>query len=302
MLSIRNIIFSVLLLPLAQSVAGEAKPASASGAVIKREFRELLELDDKIHDEVDLWIRSNAKLTAKQVGIDPGSLDLQVRNRLSKVGEAYKAFLNRHSGHVRARLAYGSYFSDINEIDKAMVQWKKALELAPKNPVAWNNIGKAFGKQGKIAEALRHFGKAAELAPKEALYYRNLATLIFSYPDEAARYYLIDRSQIVPKSLELFKKARSIDPENFTLATDAALAQLGTQPFEAKAALAAWKSALAIAPSPVEAEGVRIHLARIHAQLGEADAARALLAKVHETHYAELKAGILRKLETPPKP
>ena len=149
---------------------------------------------------------------------------------------------------------------------------------------------------------LRHFGKAAELAPKEALYYRNLATLIFSYPDEAARYYLIDRSQIVPKSLELFKKARSIDPENFTLATDAALAQLGTQPFEAKAALAAWKSALAIAPSPVEAEGVRIHLARIHAQIGEADAARALLAKVHETHYAELKAGILRKLETPPKP
>ena len=290
----------MLLLPLAQSVAGEAKPASASGALIKREFRELLELDDKVHDEVDVWIRSNAKLTAKQVGIDPGSLDLQVRNRLSKVGEAYKAFLNRHSGHVRARLAYGSYFSDINEIDKAMVQWKKALELAPKNPVAWNNIGKAFGKQGRIAEALRHFGKAAELAPKEALYYRNLATLIFSYPDEAASYYLIDRSQIVPKSLELFKKARSIDPENFTLATDAALAQLGTQPLDAKAAFAAWNAALAIAPSSVEAEGVRIHLARIHAHLGQADAARAQLAKVHETQYIELKADILKSLDPPP--
>ncbi len=290
----------MLLLPLAQSVAGEANPASASGALIKREFRELLELDDKVHDEVDVWIRSNAKLTAKQVGIDPGSLDLQVRNRLSKVGEAYKAFLNRHSGHVRARLAYGSYFSDINEIDKAMVQWKKALELAPKNPVAWNNIGKAYGKQGRIAEALRHFGKAAELAPKEALYYRNLATLIFSYPDEAARYYLIDRSQIVPKSLELFKKARSIDPENFTLATDAALAQLGTQPLDAKAAFAAWNAALAIAPSSVEAEGVRIHLARIHAHLGQADAARAQLAKVHETQYIELKADILKSLDPPP--
>ena len=132
MLSIRNIFFAALLLPLGQAVAGEAKPADASGAVVEREFRELLELDDKVHDEVDKWIRSNAKLTAKQVGIDPASLDLQVRNRLSKVGEAYKAFLNRHSGHVRARLAYGSFFSDINEIDKAMAQWKKALELAPK--------------------------------------------------------------------------------------------------------------------------------------------------------------------------
>ena len=223
-----------------------------------------------------------------------------MRNRLSEVGEAYEAFLNRHSGHVRARLAYGSFFSDINEIGKAMAQWKKALDLAPKNPVAWNNLGKAYGKQGRIAEAFRHFARAGELAPKEALYYRNLATLIFSYPADAARYYLIDRSQVVPKSLELFKKARSLDPKNFTLATDAAMAHSGTQPFQARAALAAWNNALALAPSPVAAEGVRIHLARIHANLGQADTARELLANVHETQFAELKADILQKLNPPP--
>ena len=299
-LSIRNIFFAALLLSLGQAVAKSAKPAVASDAVIEREFRKLLELDDKVHDEVDEWIRSNAKLTAKQVGVDPASLDLQVRNRLSEVGEAYAAFLNRHSGHVRARLAYGSFFSDINEIDKAMAQWKRALDLAPKNPVAWNNLGKAHGKQGRIAEAFRHFTKASELAPKEALYHRNLATLIFSYPADAARYYLIDRTQVVPKSLELFKKARSLDPENFTLATDAAMAHTGTHPFQAKAALAAWNAALALAPSTVAAEGVRIHLARIHAHLGQADAARELLAKVHETQFAELKADILQKLDPPP--
>jgi len=284
-------------------MAQEAKPADASDAVIELEFRQLLELDDKVHDEVDEWISNNAKLTVKQVGVDPASLDLQVRNRLSEVGGVYEAFLNRHSGHVRARLAYGSFFSDINEIDKAMAQWAKARDLAPKNPVAWNNLGKAYGKQGRIAEALRHFAKAAELAPREALYHRNLATLIFSYPDDAARYYLIDRSRIVPKSLELFKKARSLEPKNFTLATDAAMAHSGTQPFQAKAALAAWNDALSLAPSPVAAEGVRIHLARIHAYLGEANTARELLAKVHETQFAELKSGILKKLDpSPAKP
>ena len=281
-------------------MAQEAKPADASDAVIELEFRQLLELDDKVHDEVDEWISNNAKLTVKQVGVDPASLDLQVRNRLSEVGGVYEAFLNRHSGHVRARLAYGSFFSDINEIDKAMAQWTKARDLAPKNPVAWNNLGKAYGKQGRIAEAFRHFAKAAELAPREALYHRNLATLIFSYPDDAARYYLIDRSRIVPKSLELFKKARSLEPKNFTLATDAAMAHSGTQPFQAKAALAAWNDALSLAPSPVAAEGVRIHLARIHAYLGEANTARELLAKVHETQFAELKSGILQKLDPPP--
>ena len=300
MLSIRNIFFAALLIVPGQATAQEVKPADAFDAVIEREFRQLLELDDKVHDEVDEWIRNNAKLAAKQVGIDPASLDLQVRQRLGEVGEAYDGFLNRHSGHVRARLAYGSFFSDINEIDKAMAQWKKACELAPKNPVAWNNLGKAYGKQGRITEAFRHFARAGELAPREALYHRNLATLIFSYPDEAARHYLIDRSQVVPKSLELFKKARALDPKNFTLATDAAMAQLGTQPFQAKAAIAAWSDALALAPTPVAKEGVMIHLARIHAHLGEADTARELLAKVHETQFAELKVGILQKLDPPP--
>ncbi|MDP6795522.1 MAG: tetratricopeptide repeat protein [Verrucomicrobiota bacterium] len=295
---IRNIFSAALLLSLIQTVAGEAKPAP--NEAVEREFRKLLELDDKVHDEVDEWIRDNAKLAEKQAGTDPASLSLQVRHRLSKVGEAYEAFLNRHSGHVRARLAYGSFFSDLNEIDKAMAQWEKALELAPNNPVAWNNLGKAHGRQGNIPEALRHFEKAGELAPKEPLYLRNLATLIFSYPDKAARYYLIDRAQVVPKSLTLFKKARALDPNNFALAADAAMAQLGTQPLDPKAALAAWNVALAIAPSTVEAEGVRIHLARIHAHLGQADAARAQLAKVQETQYAELKAGILQKLDPLP--
>ena len=295
---IRNIFSALLLLSLSQAVAGEAKPAP--NEAVEPEFRKLLELDDKVHDEVDEWIRDNAKLAEKQAGTDPASLSLQVRQRLSKVGEAYESFLNRHSGHVRARLAYGSFFSDLNEIDKAMAQWEKALELAPNNPVAWNNLGKAHGKQGNIPEALRHFEKAGELAPKEPLYLRNLATLIFSYPDKAARYYFIDGAQVVSKSLALFKRARGLDPNNFALAADAAMAQLGTQPFDAKGALAAWNAALAIAPSTIEAEGVRIHLARIHLHLGQADAVRAQLAKVHETHYAKLKADILESLAPPP--
>ena len=76
--------------------------------------------------------------------------------------------------------------------------------------------------------------------------------------------------------------------------------RLGTQPLDAKAALAAWNAALAIAPSTVEEEGVRIHLARIHAHLDQADDARAQLAKVHETQYAKLKAEILQTLDPQP--
>ena len=39
---------------------------------------------------------------------------------------------------------------------------------------------------------------------------------------------------------------------------------------------------------------------RLSRALGQADAARELLAKVHETQFAELKADILQKLDPPP--
>ncbi|MED6314256.1 MAG: tetratricopeptide repeat protein, partial [Verrucomicrobiota bacterium] len=294
--SLVRVLMAVLLLPLGQVAAQEAKQTTQQ--VVEREFRKLLELDDKIHDEVDEWIRDNAKLAEKKVGTDPAFLKSQVRQRLKKIDVAYEAFLKRYSGHVRARLAYGSFFSDINEMDKAKAQWEKALEAAPNNPVVWNNLGKAYGKQGQISEAFRHFEKAGELAPQQPLYHRNLATLIFSYPDKAARYYLIDRANAVIKSLALFKKARALDPKNFPLATDAAMAQLGVQPFDAKAALVAWNNALNLAPDERSREGVRIHLARIHAHQGQADAARAQLDKVREIEFDELKAEILKTLNT----
>ena len=87
----------------------------------------------------------------------------------------------------------------------------------------WNNLGKAYGQKGNVSESIRHFTKASDLAPKQALYYRNLAAMLFAYPDQAARYYLIERSHVLPKVLSLFQQARKLDPKNFPLAADAAV-------------------------------------------------------------------------------
>lgn len=296
----RNTFLLSQLLGVVILVSAENKQDDQQAFVVEKEFRSVLLLDDKIHSEVDQWIRDNAKLTEKKSGVPVESLGEQIRIRLSKVEEAYVSFLAKYPKHVEARLAFGSFYSGLGKHDDAMGQWAEARDLEKQNPVPWNNIGKAYGQKGKISEAIRHFTKASELAPKQPLYYRNLAAMLFAYPDQAARYYLIDRSQVVPKVLLLFEKALILDPKNFTLATDTAMIYLATSPFKAKEAINAWNKALSLAPDMRSKEGVRIHLARIHARIGEPKIAQKLLLDVRDPNFNQLKEEILKKIDSLP--
>ena len=296
----RNTFLLSQLLGVVILVSAENKQDDQQAFVVEKEFRSVLLLDDKIHSEVDQWIRDNAKLTEKKSGIPVESLGEQIRIRLSKVEEAYVSFLAKYPKHVEARLAFGSFYSGLGKHDDAMGQWAEARDLEKQNPVPWNNMGKAYGQKGKISEAIRHFTKASELAPKQPLYYRNLAAMLFAYPDQAARYYLIDRSQVVPKVLLLFEKALILDPKNFTLATDTAMIYLATSPFKAKEAINAWNKALSLAPDIRSKEGVRIHLARIHARIGEPKVAQKLLLDVRDPNFNQLKEEILKKIDSLP--
>ena len=296
----RNTFLLSQLLGVVILVSAENKQDDQQAFVVEKEFRSVLLLDDKIHSEVDQWIRDNAKLTEKKSGVPVESLGEQIRIRLSKVEEAYVSFLAKYPKHFEARLAFGSFYSGLGKHDDAMGQWAEARDLEKQNPVPWNNIGKAYGQKGKISEAIRHFTKASELAPKQPLYYRNLAAMLFAYPDQAARYYLIDRSQVVPKVLLLFEKALILDPKNFTLATDTAMIYLATSPFKAKEAINAWNKALSLAPDIRSKEGVRIHLARIHARIGEPKIAQKLLLDVRDPNFNQLKEEILKKIDSLP--
>lgn len=296
----RNTFLLSQLLWVVILVSAENKQDDQQTFVVEKEFRSVLLLDDKIHSEVDQWIRDNAKLTEKKSGIPVESLGEQIRIRLSKVEEAYVSFLAKYPKHVEARLAFGSFYSGLGKHDAAMGQWTEARDLEKQNPVPWNNMGKAYGQKGKISEAIRHFSKASELAPKQPLYYRNLAAMLFAYPDQAARYYLIDRSQVVPKVLLLFEKALILDPKNFTLATDTAMIYLATSPFKAKEAINAWNKALSLAPDIRSKEGVRIHLARIHVRIGEPKVAQKLLLDVRDPNFNQLKEEILKKIDSLP--
>jgi tetratricopeptide (TPR) repeat protein len=98
-------------------------------------------------------------------------------------------------------------------------------------------------------------------------------------------------------SLDLYRKAMKLDPENFVLASDYAQSYYGIRPPRWKEGLAAWQKALKIANDEIEREGVYIHLARINIHLDNFEEARRQLNLVSHSMYDQLKARVLRNLE-----
>ena len=264
---------------------------------VEKEYQQLLETDDAAQEEVDNWIRDETAFREQGAGLPDATLKARIEQRLKTARDAYDIFLRQHQDHARARLAYGSFLMEVHEEEEAAVQMEKARELDPKNPAAWNNLANYYGHRSPVKKAFEYYAKAIELNPNEPVYYQNLATTVFLFRPDAMEFYKIDETQVYDKALELYRKAMKLDPDNFVLASDYAQSFYGIRPVRTGEAIAAWESALKIAPDDKEREGVYIHLARIKLNAERFEEVRQHLNSVTNEMYAALKNRLIRNLE-----
>ena len=255
----------------------------------EKELEPLMADDDTAMAEVDKWIRDNNAFTAQGAGESKTELNARILARLNVVRKNYEDFLRRHPDFARGHLAYASFLNNIGDEDAAKLQNEKALQLDPKNPAAWNNLGNYYGEYGPITNAFAYFAKAIEMDPHESVYYQNLAVTVYLYRTDAKSFYHLDEEQVFDKSLALYRRAMQLDPDNFPLATEYAEGYYGIHPLRTNDALVAWTNTLHIAHDDIEREGVYIHLARIKMLAGRYAEARQQLDAVTNTMYSGLK-------------
>ena len=269
-------------------------PDPASPA--EKEYQKILKLDDEAQAEVDQWIKDAQTFSEKGAGLPQATLNAKIRQRFEPVHAAYRDFIQRHPAHAGARLAYGSFLTDIGEEEDAVVQMEKAREIEPRNPATWNNLANYYGHRGPVTNAFAYYAKAIELNPQEPVYYQNLATTVFLFRKDAREFYGIDEQKVFDRAMELYGKALKLDPANFPLATDVAQTYYGIKPMRLKEALAAWNYALKIANDDIERQGVYLHLARLQLNNNEFFEARTNLALVTNEMYTTLKSRLVRNL------
>jgi tetratricopeptide (TPR) repeat protein len=290
------------------SVASQAAlsvPVINTNDPVENEYYHIMLDDDAAETDILGWM-DNAEAFAKAGGsASTATLHLKIQQRLDGIKREYEDFVERNPKHVNARLAFGSFLNDRNDDVGALAQWEAARELAPANPAAWNNLGKLYCHDGaikNIEKAFACYDKAIELNPAQSVYYHNLAAAVYFFRDEAREHYHLEAQQVFDKALALFRQAIKLDPENFVLLTDYADVFDGAKPLRWKDGLEAWTAALKAAPGEIEKEGVYVHLASIHLQLGDYAQVRSNLDLITNINYASFKTNLTSKLARQSKP
>lgn len=69
----------------------------------------------------------------------------------------------------------GMSFANEGKLEGAIVMFKKSIEVDPYYPYAYNNLGVVYGRLGRLEEAVANYKIAIRLKPSGAVFYRNLA-------------------------------------------------------------------------------------------------------------------------------
>lgn len=261
---------------------------------VEQEFRKLMQADDDAQAEVDKWIRDNAGFRAQGAGLADAELNRKIRERFAPVRAGYEKFIEQHTNHVGALVAYASFLSDLGDEEGQRNYLERALELDRTDPAIWNNLANYYGHRGPVKKAFSYYEKAIELDPREPVYYHNFGTTVFLYRKDVREYYSINEQQVFDKALSLYSNAMRLDPTNFPLASDIAQTYYGINPPRTEEALRAWTNAYALAGDEIEREGVQVHFARIKMNVGRFAEARGHLDAITNAMYRDLKARLER--------
>jgi tetratricopeptide (TPR) repeat protein len=235
----------------------------------ERQFRFLLSRSDELRKQSDEMNTEASPAAEARIHVQEHRLETD-----------YRHFLNDHPDHARAMVAYGDFLEDHQREEEAMRWWQKAVTVDPHEAYAYNNIANYYGHNGRAADAMKLYDKAIALAPAEPIFRFNWATTCVSFRNQSREVYGWTNEEIFQRSLDQFRKARDLDPQNFDLATAYAETFYMIPKADWEAAYAAWKYCLNLQLDELQRQLVFMHLARVSIRRERYDEAKEWTAKM----------------------
>jgi tetratricopeptide (TPR) repeat protein len=205
--------------------------------------------------EYALWTDELAKNPKAWVGRNNLGLVFIQKGQIDKALEQYQKGLEINPNDELIHSNLGLALLQKGQLGEAIVQYQKALEINPNYAEAHQNLGAALGHKGQLDEAIVQYQKALEINPNYAEAHQNLGAA------------LGQKGQL-DEAIVQFQKALEINP-NFTEAHSNLGAALG-QKGQMDEAIVQFQKALEINPNFAEAHS-NLGLALVQkGQLGEA--------------------------------
>lgn len=101
--------------------------------------------------------------------------------------------------HARVHVAYATLFEREGDRTRALEEYRKAIEIEPKDPEPYFGIGILYERDGRIDDAVAMYEKVLSIDPKYVGTYNNLGAIALKRNDRAT-------------AREMYEKAVEIDP------------------------------------------------------------------------------------------
>jgi len=90
------------------------------------------------------------------------------KGQVDKAMEQFQKTVELTPGDAHSRFNLGNIYLRKGELDRAIAQFRKAAELQPDDARTRSTLGKAYLHKGKVDEAVAQFQKTVELTPNDA--------------------------------------------------------------------------------------------------------------------------------------
>jgi tetratricopeptide (TPR) repeat protein len=219
-----------------------------------------------------LWTRSLACSPRNVVAHNGMGQVLYQRGDLDGAIAQYRKALEIRPAYKDAHFNLGIALSEKGDLDEAIAQYGKALEVTPDDASAHNSLGACYEKEGRLEDAIAQYKQAVEIKPDYWDAHFNMGVVLLKKEDTDG-------------AIAEYKKAVEINSEQMEahLGLGNALALKG----DLVEAIAQYQQALLIAPDDAD---TRYNLANTLVQYGKLDDAVAQYRKALEIKPDYLQA------------
>ncbi|MGB0413326.1 MAG: tetratricopeptide repeat protein [Coraliomargarita sp.] len=222
--------------------------------------------------------------------------DDDLERRITTLAQSYHNYLSDNPEDAEAHILYGKLLRRMNKPNEAFTHFLKADELDPKVPVVKQQIGNHLAEAGEGEAALLYYLQAVELAPDVAIYQYGLGELLYNFGKDYIERELYTRDAIDREILKAFRKAAELEPENLDYQMRIGEAYYDQASPDWKAALLHWNKVRDASQLGIRTEIIDLHRARVMAELGRYQEAKALAETVENPALQKSRQQVLDEI------
>ena len=125
-----------------------------------------------------LWTHALACTTRNDMAHYNLGVALTGRGQVDKAIAQYQKALEIKPNYANAHNNLGVALTDRKQVDSAIAHYQRSLEIRPDYAEAHNNLGLALAGRRQVDEAIAHYQKALEIRPDYAVAHNNLAVAL----------------------------------------------------------------------------------------------------------------------------